>query len=648
MNRSNSWVRFTLCLLAGICAGAPGLTRAEVGDPQLRTDHPWYPGELALSTFGRLFATQAGQYRRVTGRTPVTDEDKALASWFWRNTHYAHGEEGAQDWWGKGFGKGGDTRSREYWTGLFAHGFGLCGTTHSQWSAEMQHLLGHARARGAGMPGHNAFEVFLTGDAYGEGRWVLLDHDLSTVVFAEDGKRLLSLEEVAQGGPRLADRNFKPERQRGWLVSGLHPDDGKGYRDYHTAEYLPGYAGAPPMVCLRRGETLRRYFSPGLEDGKTFVFWGRNYNTGGIPGPERSRTWVNQPERMHGSREGTPHRDGQVRYANAVYTYAPDFRSGDYREGIVEEGDGQVVFEFRTPYLIAATPPDHSAWGIYQPGCRNGLIVRGKADAMVSVSVDRGRTWHEGGKLSGEPDLTDHVKGRQHYWLKLGAGAPALADAGLSITTVCQANVAVLPRLKDNGTTVSFAASHRAVVSAGPERPHAEAHMVAGAFDSPTVTLQLATPRGESVVAVHAAAHVASGNPPRPETKYHIDCSVDGGRTWSPVVQGWSIERRGYEPRDFWSQSFCYGSADLPAVGKGPVQVRFRNDGGKRYLRAEAQLIYETARGDSTKVTFAWRNAQGDQRATHTFRSTDGRPSDWTLATGQGVQTRWVEMEVVK
>ncbi|MEY4200221.1 MAG: hypothetical protein RLZZ265_1961, partial [Verrucomicrobiota bacterium] len=70
----------------------------EVPDPQLRTDHPWYPGELALSTFERLFATQAEQYRRATGKAPVTDEDRALASWFFRNTHYAHGEEGAHDW----------------------------------------------------------------------------------------------------------------------------------------------------------------------------------------------------------------------------------------------------------------------------------------------------------------------------------------------------------------------------------------------------------------------------------------------------------------------------------------------------------------------------------------------------------------------
>ena len=72
------------------------------------------------------------------------------------------------------------------------------------------------------------------------------------------------------------------------------------------------------MLRLRRGERMRRYFQPGLDDGKTFVFWGRNYNTAGIPGPERSRTWVNQPEKMRGARNGTPHRNGQVRFANVA------------------------------------------------------------------------------------------------------------------------------------------------------------------------------------------------------------------------------------------------------------------------------------------------------------------------------------------
>src|SRR5947207_10573583 len=175
---------------------------AGVGDPQIRTDHPWYPGELACSTFERLFATQAELYERVVGVKPVTDEQKALAAWLWRNTHYAHGEDGAEDLWGQGFTRGDDLRTREYWTGLFAHGFGLCGTTHSQWVAEMEALFGHNRGRGVGVDGHNAFEVYLTGGPYGAGKWVLLDHDLSTVIYNADGSALLSIAEIQRDWKR--------------------------------------------------------------------------------------------------------------------------------------------------------------------------------------------------------------------------------------------------------------------------------------------------------------------------------------------------------------------------------------------------------------------------------------------------------------
>src|SRR5436190_8554448 len=99
---------------------------AGVGDPQIRTDHAWYPGELACSSFEALFATQAELYERVVGAKPKGDQDKVLAAWLWRNTHYCHAEEGAEDLWGQGFTKPQDARGREYWTGLFAHGFSLC------------------------------------------------------------------------------------------------------------------------------------------------------------------------------------------------------------------------------------------------------------------------------------------------------------------------------------------------------------------------------------------------------------------------------------------------------------------------------------------------------------------------------------------
>src|SRR5688572_3114003 len=222
-----------VAITAGLCSTA--LLQAGLGDPQLGTDHPWYSGELDSSTFERLQATQARVFEQATGKKVETEEQKALASWLWRTTHYFHGEEGAEDLWGKGFTKGGDVRTREYWTGLFAHGFGLCGTTHSQWTAEMQSVLGHARGRGVGVAGHNSFEVFLTGANYGAGKWVMLDHDVCTVAFDEQGSRLLSLAEVNQDWKRLLDWQYKPARQNGWPICGLHADDRNAFSEYNVA-----------------------------------------------------------------------------------------------------------------------------------------------------------------------------------------------------------------------------------------------------------------------------------------------------------------------------------------------------------------------------------------------------------------------------
>jgi hypothetical protein len=614
--------------------------RADVGDPQVRTDHPWYPGELACSTFDRLAATEATLYERVVGVKPKTDEDKALAAWLWRCTHYFHAEEGAEDLWGEGFTKGTDLRNREYWTGLFADGFGLCGTTHGQWVAEMEALFGHGRARCVGVSGHNSFEVFLTGGAYGKGKWALLDHDVCTVVFDERGSALLSIPEVRRDWKRLTDRGYKPDRQHGWPVCGLHPSDGAAYQEYAVAEYLPGYAGPPPTVHLRRGERFRRYLRPGLEDGKTFAFWGRNYNTGGVPGPERSLTWVNQPEKMYRSTRATEYNPGQARYGNAVYVYIPDFKNGDYREGVVEEDDMHVVFEFQTPYLIAATPPNDKPWGIYDAGGKNGLVLRGKAACPVAISTDRGQTWQGCGAFRDGMDLTDRVKGRRQYLLRLGAGAKTLKGCGLTMTTVCQANAAVMPRLKDGGSEVRFEASGRALASAGPNRTLA--HVVEGKLDTPRVTLELAAPRGAAAVAVYAAAHVRSSSPPSPEVKYQIEASADGGKTWQAVVRDWTITRQGDEPKDFWSQSLCWGSLELPRPATGPLRVRFRNDGGKTYARCEAHLAYRAGDKDATKVTFAWADDKGDHQAQHTFPG-----AAWNVPTGRNVRTNWVELEAV-
>jgi hypothetical protein len=617
---------------------------ASAGDVQLKTDHPWYPGELSCSTFERLFATQAEVYRRVTGRSVESDEDKALASWYWRNLHFAHGEEGGVDCFGRGFEHA--EWNREYWTGLFAHGFALCGTTHAQYSAEMNALLGHGRGRCVGVPGHNSFEVFLTGGAYGAGKWALLDHDLSTVIFDESGSRLLSIAEVVPQLAKLKDPNFKPQRQRGWRVAGLHDADAGVYTAFNTVEYFPGYVGPPPTVHLRAGETMVRYFEPGLSD-RTCVFWGRNYNTAAIAGPERSRSWVNQPENMFGARHDAGHLDGRVRYGNVAFHYRPNFDDATYRQGLVDEGTDHVTFEFTSPYVIGCTPPTDKPWGVYDPGGRNGLYVWCDHGSAIDVSTDAGASWHTSTDAwiqdpvnhTWKLDLTDFVKGRRQYLLRFGHGAQELKRRKPHWTTVCQANAATMPWLHDGTNRVTFLAGGTALASAGPERAHAQRHVVAGAFDSPTVTLELAAPRGAKAVRLYAASWQASGAPPAPDVSYSIDYSTDAGKSWQPVVKDWKIVRRPPEPADFWSQSFCWGDVPLPGVA-GPVRVRFRNTGGKTYRTAEAHLAYEVADPSPTRVTFRWRDAAGQSRsADHTYRGPPGSPdASWTFDAGTGVR----------
>lgn len=625
---------------------AAGSALASSGDPQIKTDHPWYPGELSCSTFDRLFKTQAELYQRVTGRSVESDEDKALAAWYWRNLHYAHGEEGKPDQFDQGFAKG--DSNRDYWTGLFAHGFGLCGTTHAQWCAEMDQLLGHCRGRVVGVAGHNSFEVYLAGGAYGPGRWALLDHDISTVIFAPDGSRLLSIPEIKANLKTLTNPANTPQRQRGWRVSGLHDADAAGvYGTFGSAEYLAGYAGPPPAVHLRPGESLRRYLKPGLDDGKTFVFWGMNYKAQGVPGPERSRTWVNQPEKMHGSTKGTGYVAGQARYANAVYTYTPDFATGTYKEAVIDQGPTHVTFEFYTPYVIACTPPNDKGWGIYDAGGKNGLVLSGKIACPVQVSTDQGKTWQSAPAASDPLDLTDLVKGHQQYWLRFGASAEALKDSALSWQTVCQCNSTIIPRLRDGANRISFQASNQALLSAGPNKDQAEAHVVDGKMNSSSVTLELKTPRGEKPMRLYASSWNLSGAPPAP-VSYRIDYSADGGKTWKPVVADWQIKRRPPEPADFWSQSFCWGEAPLEgAAGDTPLRVRFSNSGSKSYRKVEAHLAYQVANPSPTTVTFAWRESGGQiKTAAHTYAPSPRQDDSWQLSLGQKVETIWVEYAV--
>jgi hypothetical protein len=306
-----------------------------------------------------------------------------------------------------------------------------------------------------------------------------------------------------------------------------------------------------------------------------------------------------------------------------------------------------VTFEFTTPYIIACTPANDKDWGVYDAGASNGLVLSGKADCAIHISTDHGATWHDAGLLAGSLDLTDVVKGCQQYWLRFAAPVNRLQEKNITWRTICQGNTALIPHLQDGKNTITFAASGLASLSAGPSVAQAQAHVIAGQFGSPAVTLELTAPRGATPVQIYASSWQSSGVPPAP-VRYHIESSLDGGKSWQPVVKDWVIQRRVPEPPDFWSQSFCYGEAPLSTTASVPVQIRFRNDGRKNYLRCEAQLIYRVEKPTQTKVTFAWsEQGSANKTAEHIFTADTNKEQTWNFTAGKNVVTQWVEFTPV-
>jgi hypothetical protein len=225
------------------------------------------------------------------------------------------------------------------------------------------------------------------------------------------------------------------------------------------------------------------------------------------------------------------------------------------------------------------------------------LVIESSKPLAMSLSVDRGKSWTQAATaLTGEThrgDLTDAAEGHRQYWLRIESGAEELKGSDLKITTVCQANSSIIPRLTDKGSVVRFQSSGLALESAGPNMDQATQPIVGGKFDSPRVTLQLAAPRISALAQVYAATHVASSNPPSPDFTYRIEYSIDGG---------------------------------------------------KRNMRSEVHVAYRLPNEDATRVTFHWKDDAELHTQSQTFEPVvKGASPEWNLATGTSVETLWVE-----
>jgi len=617
---------------------------AAVGDPQIKTDHPWYPGELSCSTFERLFKTEAELYTRVTGRNTDNDEDKAIASWFWRNTHYFHCSlEPEPDTWGKGKSQ----PTCDYWAGLFSYGHGICGNNHQQYNGEMEYLLGHCHSRLTSVSGHSSFEVFLSGGAYGSGKWVLLDSDDNTVCFDKDQKALMNIEELAKSNRQELLTNRAAKSNRGWLPD-LGPGEGAmEYTKVVAYQPLSGYAGAPPVVNLRAGETLRRFPSSGLGAGSggALVYWGTG--PGGLEGPNRDVTYITQPERCFNStaRPYEGDKSKRARFGNAVFTYKPDLKSGLYKEGAVAEDNNSVTFEHCSPFIIATKPVNKNCAA---PGGTLGLVLNGKAACKVCVSIDNMKSFSEPVDFTDGLDLTDLVKGHYQYWLKFMAPTSALAGKDVAITTRCMASAYVMPHLKPGGAQVTFNASGLAVESIGPQAESVKKNVTDGGMDKPSFTVKLKSPHGEKIKSVTWATISPTGCPPRPDLAFKAEYSTDG-KEWKILRDDWHVNPpQPYNPPDTWAFSFFFGTKDLTDNSAGEIQVRISNNKGAPYLTGQFSVTYEIEKPGRTKVIYCWDEGAQEKTAEHVYPAAANMDSSWKIATGNDPKLKWVEMTPVQ
>ena len=116
------------------------------------------------------------------------------------------------------------------------------------------------------------------------------------MVFDDKGKPM-SIEEIVPHA-KADETKWLTDPKRGGpykLAMGPYGDNWNVYKEVKEYMMLTGYNAMPIVYSLRVGESFTRYLDPGLEDGKTYMFWAKDYySISGKPvhGPQRTGTFL--------------------------------------------------------------------------------------------------------------------------------------------------------------------------------------------------------------------------------------------------------------------------------------------------------------------------------------------------------------------
>ncbi|MEX0717615.1 MAG: hypothetical protein WD066_13565 [Planctomycetaceae bacterium] len=652
--------------LVAALAGTASDLHAGVGDPTVRTDHPIYAGEGAFQEIEDCveFATKG-----VEG----SPQDKAIALYLWILNHQFHLAT-PREWSIPGVvpdntKEGGpDNLVMDANRARFSYGYALCGTVHA-WNEPYWNVLG-MKARRRSFPGHTNSEIEY------DGSWHAFDTDMAGLVFRKDGV-VAGYEDIIKDKLLPENINNLPCYPFAW------PQDFRGMTDGWKQVssggnwykmYNSGYEGMPGIVHLRSGETFTRYFDRDHFGGPSKRrFWHSKPG-----GPIRDWTFVNNDTPFH---EGSKHNGrGNASYCNGEFVYHPDLTSAKAREGIAAvtgevgfgngsprlkaNGKASVTFQHFSPYVIAADPVDDT--NPMSKPATDGVVVTGKAvgEVTLAVSNDQGQTWHEVGKVQGDfkQDLTEQTKGRYGWQIRFDLAAGAGLDE-LTFTTTTQVSQAIYPRLKPDGSQVTYRAASRGVVAVQPNFGLSEKELtvVAGTSDnvkylgrsakSPQafqttsnkpgqVTFRVDSPA--PLKEVRAAFRYKVRVPPPENCDFSLDVSTDDGKTWTKFAGSETPTDNEY------SNGWAHGKVDVSAAQAKSALVRatFYQGGHQTGLiDAEVYGVYETPAPQGAKLTYAWK--EGNQAKTHVEELPAGADEKtFTVPTGAKIVDQFVRIEV--
>ncbi|HEX7896911.1 MAG TPA: DNRLRE domain-containing protein [Planctomycetota bacterium] len=672
----------------------------QAGDPQLKTDHPHYPGEGAFSTPAKCLQAAWATPRGALGSG--TPREKMIRLFLWRAETYAHLSSPAV------YNLPGRTPKPtaddplmidyDAMRGLFSYGWGLCGTNHGQMRVFAEAAGWTDRRRG--LQGDTGYEVFV------DGGWRYFNTDQYTLHFLSNdpAAHFASVDQVVSTnhryiewnpdlglGYRLPQANTHGQYQDFAGVTGTVANRSQQWRGYYTGVWniLPaastkmygeGYTATPVAVRLKRGETFTRWMAPGGAQTELGLagpaWWGHD---GAAPFAEHSFV-QNAPARDE-IPGGAEESDGNSRHGNVCFDWNPDLAAGEHLDGalavngtltsggapkLAASGAANITFHQYTPYTIAGRPV-----GGLDPALASldGAVLSANAVGTVAVelSVNAGATWTSIGSLAGAAasiDFTDAVKGRNQYLLRLSFdGGEGLNS--LRLRTLGMMNQGVYPTLKNGSTSVTYTAGNAGAMELSPDLFTAASanstsgyvqkvgdsgnlnpvHYGAGstyAYQSTnnqpiSTTWKILLPvAGAAWKRIHAAADYQVRVPPTGGPYGRIEISPDNA-TWTQIAN--TAPPADNELSHFWT----YGDG---AASGTTYYVRYTtyNGGytaGIRYLRLSA--TYTTpASAVPVNVAYHWNNG-AETSNTHAVA---GASDTWTIATGTIAAQRKVVMSL--